>query len=593
VPSRVVSLSVLVLVAGAILSAQHASIAPATYNATTTRIVIPKPPLPVLGPAGYRFIDPGLGSRMLRVTDGNTRPGFPGRSFVTASAGHQLAWNATSDKFWIRGIDGTYIPFTFNASSLTAARIDPTASGEGGLTIVSQLEPQFSFVSPNLLYGTRQSNANKPVIRKFDFNTQTYTDILDLGTVTLIANNTFARALAGSAAAPERLSVAFGGAQPSADLDYKVLVFDVGPPVSNIAVVDSLTSTITRDGVTQPTNIALGFRIHHQWIDQSGRYVLLYPTADSFSGQLPYFIWDQNTDAITRVTRFPGGHDALGYDRQVNQDCCTTTTYDGAQWQLRSLDAPAATMDVINPVLMPQEVFIADHSSWNNAQPGLLVPFLSSLYRYGSSNPPWRAWDDEIVAIQTSAAPSGATVWRFAHHRSDIRYDGGDGSQVSYFWYLPRAMISPDGRHALFTSNWEKTLGPTIGSDIEPGAMHRCDVFIVELGNPSGSFTDQPLISGITIIKVIHITELRARIDALRNRFSLGAYPWIDPVLGPGTVIRAIHIIELRTALQQAYAAAGRAQPTFTDSTITAGVTVIKAAHVDELRSAVVTLEGS
>ena len=33
-------------------------------------------------------------------------------------------------------------------------------------------------------------------------------------------------------------------------------------------------------------------------------------------------------------------------------------------------------------------------------------------------------WDDEIIAVQTDAA-AGAdpTVWRFAHHRSDIHND--------------------------------------------------------------------------------------------------------------------------------------------------------------------------
>jgi len=466
---------------GAAADAQRS--APASYAANTTRIAVPKPRLPVLGPAGFHFVDPGLGSRMLRVTDGNTRPGFPGRSFVTASAAHQLAWNAASDKFWVRGVDGTYIPYTFDATTMTAARINATPGvGEGGLTIVSQAEPQFSFVSPNLLFGTRQSSdAHQPVIRTFNFSTGLYTDVLELGSIATIENDTYARSLSSSAAAPEKLSILFGGSQQ--DLDYKVAVFQVGPPVTNVAVLDSLASTITRGGVTRSTNIGLAINLHHAWIDLSGRYVTLYPTNGSFAGVLPYFIWDLTTDVITKVTRFSGGHDALGYGRQVNQDCCTTTRYDGAQWQLRDLSTPATTSDVVNPV-SPQEVFIADHTSWNNAQPGTLVPVLSTLYRYdpADNTTPWRAWDDEIVAIQTNAAPAAATVWRFAQHRSDISYDG-DPNQL-YFWYLPRATISPNGRWALFTSNWEKTLGSTVGSDMEPGGLHRNDVFIVDLTTP-------------------------------------------------------------------------------------------------------------
>lgn len=69
------------------------------HTAISNRNVYTKPALPPLGPAGTSFADPMFGSRILRVTDDNTRPGFPGRSFTAPSAAHQLAWNAVSDKF--------------------------------------------------------------------------------------------------------------------------------------------------------------------------------------------------------------------------------------------------------------------------------------------------------------------------------------------------------------------------------------------------------------------------------------------------------------------------------------------------------------
>ena len=581
------------LIAGlcAVIDAQQAP--PAAYTANSTRAVITEPALPSLGSAGFQFVDPSFGSRLLRVTDPNTHAGFPGASWVTGSAAHQLAWNAASDRFWVRSVTGAYVVFNFNATAMTATRIPTTTSGADGL-IFSQLEPQFSFVSSNVLYGTRQAGSPaRPIIRRFDFGTLSYSDILDLGSITAITGTTYARALAGSAAAPEKLSVLFGGAQPSQDLDYKVAVFQVGSPTATWAVLDSLASTITRPtGPPLSTTVPLGFRLHHQWIDLSGRYVLLYPINGTFPSPMPYFIWDLNTDIVTRVNRFPGGHDALGYGWQVNQDCCTTTEYDAAQWQLRPLAAPTATSDLINPVLKPEVLLLGEHTSWNNAQLGTLVPILSSLYRYGSPQPPWRAWDEEIIAIQTNAAAAGATVWRFAHHRSNISYDGGTGSEPYYFWYLPRAMISPNGRFAMFTSNWEKTLGSTVGSDVEPGGAYRCDVFIVALVSPAAAFTDDPLVAGTTVIKAVHITELRSRIDALRSRFNLQTYAWTDAGLAAGTVVRAVHVTELRNALAQAYTAAGRTQqPAYTDPVLTPQSTVVKAAHIQELRTAVAILE--
>ncbi len=580
----------LIAAAAGVLDGQQPAV-PTTYAANTSRTVIAEPALPAIGPAGSRVTDPAFGSRILRVTDAATHAAWTGASWVTGSAAHQLAWNATSDRFYVRSVAGVYLAYAFDPAAMTATRITQTAPGHDGL-ILSQLEPQFSFLSRDVLYGTRQAGSpQRPIIRRYDFATRAYTDILDLGNITPISGTTFARALASSSA-PETISILFGGAQPSQDMDYKVAAFRVAAPATTWAVLDSLASTITRpDGVVAPTTIPLGFHLHHQWMDRTGRYVLLYPINGAFESPMPYFVWDLETDAVTRVDRLPGGHDALGYGWQVNQDCCTTTAYDGAQWQLRALGNPAATADLIDPVLTPEVLMLGEHTSWNNAQPGALVPILSSLYRYGSPQPPWRAWDGEIVAIQTTAGGAGATVWRFAHHRSDIAYDGGTGAEPYYFWYLPRAMVSPDGRFAMFTSNWEKTLGAST-IDREPGGDFRCDVFIVALGGGgSGGFTDDPLSPGATVVKAVHITELRGRIDALRARYSLGPHSWTDPALAPGLSIRSAHVTELRTALEQAYIEAGRTPPPYSDPVIVSGSTVVRAAHIQELRSAVVALE--
>jgi hypothetical protein len=97
--------------------------------------------------------------------------------------------------------------------------------------------------------------------------------------------------------------------------------------------------------------------------------------------------------------------------------------------------------------------------------------------------------------------------------------------------------------------------------------------------------------AGVSLIRAVHVTELRLRINALRTRFGLGAFSWTDPSLGAGTVVRAIHVADLRTALEGAYAAAGRAAPGFTDPTLLPQLTVIKAAHIIELREAVFALE--
>jgi hypothetical protein len=105
------------------------------------------------------------------------------------------------------------------------------------------------------------------------------------------------------------------------------------------------------------------------------------------------------------------------------------------------------------------------------------------------------------------------------------------------------------------------------------------------------AFVDDPLIAGRTVIQAVHITELRARINALRVRYALPNYVWTDPSLTPGvTVASAAHVLELRTALTQAYVAGGVVAPVFTDPDSLVGIPV-KRIHISDLRAAVLALE--
>jgi hypothetical protein len=106
-----------------------------------------------------------------------------------------------------------------------------------------------------------------------------------------------------------------------------------------------------------------------------------------------------------------------------------------------------------------------------------------------------------------------------------------------------------------------------------------------------GSFSDHPLTAGVHVMRTVHITELRSRIDALRTGRGLPAASWTGTLSSGMTVIRAAHLAELRTALNAVYLAVGQTPPTYIDSVLTAGWTAIKAAHITELRAAVVALE--
>jgi hypothetical protein len=461
------------------ISAQQAG-APPAYDAVTDRGPRAKPPLIRLGGAGFSFNDPVFGTRVWRITDRSTRPGLLDRSFRTPSGTHQNAWGLDGRHFYVTTNDGTIIPFAFDPASGIASRIDPSRDGEGGLTLRFYLEPQFSFVDPDIVYGTfNGSGTNLHTIDAFDFSTGRYTTLFDLETVVpaSVLKGTYVGVIGSSSGPVEKILAMFGGS--SQDRHHYVIVFDRANP-KNHRVLDTSASTL--DGRRTPAT--LDFALHHAFIDRSGRFVLLYPAGADRNGARkapPIVVWNLSNDAFTPLplaAAHAGGHDAFAFGFGVNQDCCTSTSYDAAQWQLRAFTTPLDTRDLVAPVISPKEVLLADHPSWNNAQPDRLVPFISALYRYGANTVEWRPWDDEIVAVQTDVAPdAGAEVWRLAQHRSDVRNDN-DPSLLS-FWYTPRPNVSPDGRWVLFTSNWEKTLGTDpVGA---AGERARQDVFLLQL----------------------------------------------------------------------------------------------------------------
>ena len=115
--------------------------------------------------------------------------------------------------------------------------------------------------------------------------------------------------------------------------------------------------------------------------------------------------------------------------------------------------------------------------------------------------------------------------------------------------------------------------------------------------NPTACGTTPPTENAVTTSRAasprgVHMTELRDRVDALRGRFGLAAFTWTDGTITPGvTPVKAVHLTELRTALNEAYRAANRDVPAYTDPVITRRVTPIRLVHMTELRKAVVALE--
>ena len=97
-------------------------------------------------------------------------------------------------------------------------------------------------------------------------------------------------------------------------------------------------------------------------------------------------------------------------------------------------------------------------------------------------------------------------------------------------------------------------------------------------------FTDDPVVAQTTVIKAVHVPELRTAVQAVRSLAGLAPAIFSDATIDTTVLVKATHISQLRSALGAARGALGLPPLTYTDPTLTAGSTIIKAAHFQELR---------
>lgn len=456
----------------------------------TDRDVQPKPPLPDLPPAGGTFQDPVFHSTILRVTDAHTQS--DPTSYRSPSATMNRAWTADSKKFYTVVTTGGVLLWDFDPvirrtsapRQLKFDALDPiplrnrffpragTQNYPPNL-LNYDADPECSRNNPDLIFGRwYRGPDSEAVINAYRCDTGQYETVV--GVRDLVPNvdengRTYLRGY--TTGGEEWLSFIFGGV--SQDQDRYCAYFQLGHESQTLKLLDTITGTI--NGHHVPAPFAWGFYLHACCSDHSGRYVILGPVMSSPFNNI---IWDTQTDHFMPMAVHGGGHGVPGYMHNVNRP----DDSDAAQTLLRSMATPDVVTELVVPYPQPPEFQADGHVSWNNAyfaaEPFASTPAcLVGTYRYGAglTNGGWREWDDEVISI----AVTPTTVKRFCHHRSDIRHDMYPETHLGY-WYTPRVNISPDGRFAIFTSNWEKTLGEDpIGA--AEGAGHRQDVFLVQL----------------------------------------------------------------------------------------------------------------
>lgn len=250
------------------------------------------------------------------------------------------------------------------------------------------------------------------------------------------------------------------------------------------------TAALSTTSQTPPAVNGAGFNIHNAQFAPDGSYVRVdYQTG---SGTL---VWQGETNTTTPVwcASCANGHLVNGFTHIV--DNRHTGTANDPAYAIGAWNTTGSDTRIFQPPNGLSSYRSSDaHMAWTFDAPGDNVPFVSSQWNStqgsGSGNgvQGWTtnpasvatsAFDREIVAISPSTTWNG--VWRFAHTRGSYLQNPSDTAQ---FYNEMQAGESPDGKIAIFGTNWGWYLGNNHGSSgtcPAAGSFCRDDVFAVEL----------------------------------------------------------------------------------------------------------------
>jgi hypothetical protein len=152
----------------------------------------------------------------------------------------------------------------------------------------------------------------------------------------------------------------------------------------------------------------------------------------------------------------------------------------------------------------------------------------------------WRSFNNGAFALLT---PTGATA-----------FDDNTVAANTTYLYRVRALVG--GVWSAFSAVDPATTVAFTDEPLNAGtpvkAVHVLQLRIAAnamraaTGLPAQSFTDPSLAAGSSI-RAVHLSELRAALDQARAAIGLGALTYTDPVLSAGaTVVKMLHVSELR-----------------------------------------------
>lgn len=449
---RFVTVASLYLIVAACVAAWAQGVQPYP-NAFTDREVHPKT---AMAPPSVNtvFQDPDFGAFMVRVTDGNTNPKDL-NSYFRNPMTEANAWSADGRKFFLVGESNNALAFAFDPSTMLISTLP--GAGTGGGFAIPLHDRTFSFLDPDLMYGTLARASL--TIATLRFSTGAVAPLIDTTTCgtqpPLVAGLHVTSSDISISADENRVEINAGGTEPGNRTFAIIYDKQLGCRWYN-------TQTGQIGGSWGPTGQAVvpqNFLINHAHISGSGQYVKLH------AGRVGFFVWDVTSLNVRPCYSHGGlkcnGYTALGYDTVVN----SPGAIDEMNTYRRTLSDLTNITQLVNPLPLPHLWGMDIHFTWSGGHLNNNVPVCGSAYSSYGQNEVLQPYDGEIFCIETDL--SASTIWRFAHHRAT--WDS------EYYWSEPFGNVSLDGRFFMFSSGWDGQVGTNKHGD------PRSDIWIVKL----------------------------------------------------------------------------------------------------------------
>ena len=403
------------------------------------------------------FADPDFGSHMVRATDETTNFKFPGTALGTEASGEGNEWSADTKKFYVMGYGGRVFAFAFSPSSMAISSLPNAGLGQG-LLLPLRPNPSFSFVDPDLIYGT--TSADPLTITSYRFSTGVSTPVIDtrscgvqppLGSgPSVVSDDDVSLSLND-----RRVSISEGGSQFGKHMF--VVVYD---KTLGCRWYNTQTGQIAGEwGSNGTATVTSPYLIRHAYLSRNGHYAVIL--VDGFG----WYVWELSTLNVTVCATLSalncGGYGVTGYNSHVN----SPSVLDDMQMEKRPLSDLSQIVQLYYPLPSPSNWGQEKHFTWSNAKANDSTPVCGSTYSYDGDTTIDQPFAGEIFCVETDGLAS--TIWRFAHNRA-VYID-------PFFQTQPLGNVSMNGRFFLFASDWDTRLG--IGTDGTP----RSDVFIVKL----------------------------------------------------------------------------------------------------------------